>query len=264
MAWFAVHLSIYGAKLREMYHRLGCSEYEAVGILNALWGWGLSNAEKDGFLPFAGKDEIARFLYSRSAGSSLQPEKIVSALVATGWLDETEKGICIHDWDTWQEQWYKALERRKKDAQRKRESRWRPEGEPPPDDHEEGHLPPDPPPPGDPPKGVPEPAQSKYSKDFEEFWIAYPRKIGKSEAYKKYKARLKDGFSPQELLAAAVNYAAVCKRKKTEDEYIKHGKTFLSENTPFIDYLPKKEERDPAEEGSNPFAAYMGDPNGRV
>lgn len=82
-------------------------------------------------------------------------------------------------------------------------------------------------------------AISNYSTDFEEFWSVYPRKVDKAQAYKKYKARLEDGFSHEQLLEAAKNYAAQCKRDRTEDKYIKHGKTFLGESTPFLDYLPK-------------------------
>lgn len=78
-----------------------------------------------------------------------------------------------------------------------------------------------------------------YPKDFEEFWDIYPRKIGKGEAYKKYQARRKDGWSQQELQEAAKAYAEDCKRRKTEKEYIKHAKTFLSDSTPFVDYIPK-------------------------
>ncbi len=80
---------------------------------------------------------------------------------------------------------------------------------------------------------------SNYSTDFEEFWAVYPRKVDKAQAYKKYKARLEDGFSHEQLLEAAKNYANQCKRDRTEDKYIKHGKTFLGESTPFLDYLPK-------------------------
>ena len=56
----------------------------------------------------------------------------------------------------------------------------------------------------------------EYSKAFEEFWKAYPRKIGKGEAYKKYKARLNDGWSKAELLEAAKNYAGRVARERTE------------------------------------------------
>ncbi len=82
-------------------------------------------------------------------------------------------------------------------------------------------------------------AISNYSTDFEEFWSVYPRKADKAQAYKKYKARLEDGFTHEQLLEAAKNYADQCRRDRTEEKYIKHGKTFLGEATPFLDYLPK-------------------------
>lgn len=104
----------------------------------------------------------------------------------------------------------------------------------------------------------PEPKKkaSGYTPDFEQFWLVYPRKVGKGEAYKKYKARLNDGFSEAELLEAATNYAAQCKRDRTEEKYIKHGKTFLSENTPFLDYIKNEAPTDVTESSDdeeNPF-----------
>ena len=89
------------------------------------------------------------------------------------------------------------------------------------------------------PEGKSNKAISNYSTDFEKFWDAYPRKADKAQAYKKYMARLKDGFAHEQLLEAAKNYAEQCKRDRTEDKYIKHGKTFLGESTSFLDYLPK-------------------------
>ena len=41
--------------------------------------------------------------------------------------------------------------------------------------------------PQEPPK---KPKKTEYSTDFQRFWRIYPRKDGKGEAYKKYKARL--------------------------------------------------------------------------
>ncbi len=98
----------------------------------------------------------------------------------------------------------------------------------------------------------------EYSKAFEEFWKAYPRKIGKGEAYKKYKARLNDGWSKAELLEAAKNYAGRVARERTEQKYIKHAKTFLSENTPFTDFLPKGKEAGQilSEDCDNPYAEW--------
>ena len=72
---------------------------------------------------------------------------------------------------------------------------------------------------------------------FDEFWKAYPRRKDKARAYKCYLARLNDGYTEEQLLTACKNYAAECKRNKTEERYIKHGATFLSVNEPFLDYL---------------------------
>lgn len=101
----------------------------------------------------------------------------------------------------------------------------------------------------------PRKAISNYSTDFEEFWSVYPRKADKAQAYKKYKARLEDGFSHEQLLEAAKNYADQCRRDKTEEKYIKHGKTFLGEATPFLDYLPKNAQQESVEvtDDENPF-----------
>ena len=76
-----------------------------------------------------------------------------------------------------------------------------------------------------------------YTCAFETLWSAYPRKKEKAGAYRCYKARLADGFSEDELLLAVKRYADECKLNGTEDRYIKLGSTFLSANTPFMDYL---------------------------
>lgn len=76
-----------------------------------------------------------------------------------------------------------------------------------------------------------------YTCAFEDFWKAYPRKKDKGNAFKKFNARLNSGFSEEELIEAAKNYADECQRNLTETKYIKHPATFLSDSTPFIDYL---------------------------
>ena len=96
-------------------------------------------------------------------------------------------------------------------------------------------------------------AISNYTTDFERFWKVYPRKADKGMAYKKYNARLKDGFSPEEMLTAAAAYAAQCKRQRTEIQYIKLGKTFLGESTPFLDYLKKEDHAESMNDNENPF-----------
>lgn len=60
-------------------------------------------------------------------------------------------------------------------------------------------------------------AIGNYTTDFEELWEAYPRKVDKGQAYKKYKARLEDGFSHEQLYEAVKNYAAQCKNPDEEE-----------------------------------------------
>lgn len=84
-------------------------------------------------------------------------------------------------------------------------------------------------------------SKNDYSDTFLEFWKLYPRKEGKGDAYKKYNARLNNGFSPEEILTATRNYIAEIEKRHTEPQYIKHPKTFLADTLPFTDYLNKQE-----------------------
>lgn len=99
--------------------------------------------------------------------------------------------------------------------------------------------------------------RNTYTKNFETFWAAYPRKADKGQCYKKYKTRLKDGYSPDELLAAATAYADQCRRQRTEPQFIKHGKTFLGDSMSFTEFIPKMntqpEEAPRQDTGGNPF-----------
>lgn len=56
--------------------------------------------------------------------------EIVESLIAQRWIDENEEGdLYLHDWDTWQEQWYKFLKNKEYDAERKRAERARKKAE---------------------------------------------------------------------------------------------------------------------------------------
>lgn len=92
-----------------------------------------------------------------------------------------------------------------------------------------------------------------YTTEFEEVWQEYPRHKEKSMAYKSYHARLTDGYSHEELLSATKAYAAECRKNRTDEKYIKQGKTFFGPNTPFLDYLKKNQPVEEPMNGSNPF-----------
>lgn len=236
MAWISVHEQVIGGKLRNLAKAIGCSQNEALGILVRFWIWGINNADRDGEIIGAEKEDVAEVLTS-GISRSLDPEEVVDAMVLTGWIDINESGLYIHDWEEWQKQWYRAHYTREKATERKRRERQRKKSA-----MQEQEIQPEEPEIMDKEADVPSVESKKdkssgYSTDFESFWNAYPRKVEKGAAYKKYKTRLKDGWSPAELLEAARNYAFECERKRTEKEYIKHAKTFLSDSTPFADYI---------------------------
>lgn len=99
---------------------------------------------------------------------------------------------------------------------------------------------------------------NKYSCAFEQFWDAYPRKKEKARAYKCYLARLKDGFSEDELLLAVKRYADECRCNETEEKYIKLASTFIGPNTPFSDYLRSDYRPLKAPKKSNSFNNFQG------
>ena len=101
-----------------------------------------------------------------------------------------------------------------------------------------------------------------YSTEFECFWEVYPRKSDKGEAYKKYLTRLKDGWSPEQLLTAAKKYRAQIITNRTDQRYIKLCKTFLSDTTPFTDYLTRTERQGEKKDTENPYAEWKEGANG--
>lgn len=259
MAWVSVHDNVIGGKLRELAKEIDCTQEEALGILVSLWLWSLNNADKEGRLISADKEDVLE-AFSVKLVNKMASVGLVDCLIKTRWIDQPEPGVLvIHDWDQWQAQWYKAMERREKDNQRKKEGR-KLSGQAQTDDDGQEEVPDAQPGAieGDPP--VAEPEKPKYAPAFEQFWTEYPRKADKGLAYKKYRARRKDGYSDEDLLIAARNYALQCKMKKTEKDFIKHPRTFLGDAMPFIEFIPKQREaansapvQNPED---NPFSEY--------
>ena len=172
-------------------------------------------------------------------------------MINVGWIDIYDDCLYIHDWQEWQKQWYKAMRIRTFDTERKareREKRRTSNSQESISDISDDTPPPTPSKddfsdsgdekPIKPSSKTTKKAKNDYPTDFEKFWEAYPkaRRIGKAEARKKYQARLNDGWTPEELAAAAKKYAAETERNRTEPRYIKHPKTFLSDSTPFADH----------------------------
>lgn len=251
MAWISVEQTLIGKKLRVLAKDVGCSQNEAIGILINLWLWGMDNASMDGLMDGANIEDISLAL-KPCLSEKLDPEKVVNKLIDNGWIDCSGEELFIHDWEEYRYYYNKYVSEKKQHSKRQREyvarKRAAEKAATQPKEHIEQQE----------EMVVPKEKQVKkspYTSSFEELWSAYPRKKDKGNAYKKYKARLNDGWSEEELLAAVVGYAAECKKNRTDEKYIKHASTFFSETTPFVDYLKKKENVIQAEreDGVNPF-----------
>lgn len=82
-----------------------------------------------------------------------------------------------------------------------------------------------------------------YSPEFEAFWGAYPKREPnpKGIAFRAWQKVLKaQAVTAEDLIRAAANFAAECARLKTEQKFIVHARTFLSQER-WTDYLPRPE-----------------------
>lgn len=90
--------------------------------------------------------------------------------------------------------------------------------------------------------------EEKRKYNFEILWDEYPRKDGKANAFRYYKAWLSGKQTPlgrkkltnDEMLEAIQNYKKQIADRHLEARYIKQGSTFF--NLGILDYLPKEKE----------------------
>lgn len=100
----------------------------------------------------------------------------------------------------------------------------------------------------------PKKMKNTYPPAFETWWATYPRHVEKADAFRAYRARVKEGIAEDDLLKAARNYAAACKRRGQAQEYIKHPATFLGPKRAFEDFLstPTENKRERGEPKCDP------------
>ena len=182
MAWITVDQKLIGGKLRDFAKRSGISQNEAIGILIRLWLWGIDNAEESGRIVAAEHEDIEEAIrpgfleIDRSTISN-----IVDNLIECGWIDQENGSLYLHDWMDWRSYYTSYEQKKAKHAERMR-------------DYRAGKKKSQDPEPEKKPEGSGKTKRNEYAVAFEEFWKVYPRKVDKGNAYKKYQARLNDGY----------------------------------------------------------------------
>lgn len=232
MAWISVHESIIGKKLRSLSKAAGCSQNEAIGLLVRLWLWGIKNADRTGLLIDADKDDVAAIL-TNGLDRNVEAEDAVEAMIKTEWIDDEDGKLYLHDWEEWQQYWYKLIDESAKATERKRRQRER--------ERKEKRK----------STEIKEPAENEsakksekktegYSTEFEELWAVYPFKRGnKAKAARSFSARLKEKWTKDQLIAATLGYADTCAKKRTEEQYVMHASRFLGPDLEFEKFLSR-------------------------
>lgn len=63
---------------------------------------------------------------------------------------------------------------------------------------------------------------------FVEFWQAYPRKVGKADAYRKWVQVVRE-VAPQTVIEGASKYASYCTSNRIEKGFIKYPEGWLND-----------------------------------
>jgi hypothetical protein len=118
MGWMRVDTGV--GQHRKTYHLarlLNVGRREATGLLHDLWSWAQEgNVPDDGDISDIPSTQLAEAMH----WTGTDPEALVTALVASGYLDRSDNHLAIHDWYEWNG---RANEKRRKDNQRKRVER---------------------------------------------------------------------------------------------------------------------------------------------
>ena len=93
------------------------SKQAAIGYLHLLWWWALDYAPQGQVIPPYDAEDVADAM--EYAGD---PAEIVGALITSGFLDNQENSVVIHDWHDYAG---KLLDKRESDRLRKEKARRR-------------------------------------------------------------------------------------------------------------------------------------------
>ncbi len=173
------------------------------------------------------------------AGWEGDPEVFVGAMVDVGFLEKTEKGYVVHEWDI-HNGWASTASIRSAKARNAARVRW---GQDPlplklnadaMQPHSEciatGDAPSPYPSPNPSPKPNPKPKKKggdKYPADFQKFWDAYPRKIGKGAALKAWKKAHPPAMAV--ILNAIEDQKKSRQWMKDDGQYIPHPSTWINQ-----------------------------------
>ena len=236
MAWLQVHQTLKDhRKTFDSADMLEIKPAYMIGLLTCFWLWALDNA------PSGNLAGISARTIARAAGwPEDDADNFVSSIKAAGWLDESEDGdLEIHDWYDYAG---KLIDQREAEKQRSRRRRAKAKTEEettdgrPTDDQEKTvgrvdktrvdktRV--------DKTKGDKSPTSAKPTAQddrFDQFWNAYPRKVGKKAAQNSWK-KIKPTAELFEKIMQSLEAAKHSAQWQRENgQYIPHPTTWLNQ-----------------------------------
>lgn len=85
---------------------------------------------------------------------------------------------------------------------------------------------------------------NKYDAEFLKLWDKYPRKLGKGDAYRHYRASVKTPEDLESIKLALDNYLKYLEINHKEPQYMKHGSTWFNEWHDWIEYESEEEKEE--------------------
>ncbi|WP_287827100.1 hypothetical protein [Oscillibacter sp.] len=244
MAWLQVHQTLKDhRKLFDAADELEIQPVHMMGLLISFWMWALDNA------PTGDLDGITPRMIARAAQWDGPAEKLSTALIRAGWLDEDgDSGkLMIHDWYEYTGKLIDQRQAEKERSQRRRaaaaasangntDDQQTTAGQPPdgrkkargrvdqsrPDQTREGKDPP-------PPSAEGETAgKSAIEVRFAEFWSAYPKKVAKQYALKAWKRLKPDADLHDKIMRAVEAQKRSEQWRRDNGRYIPNPTTWLN------------------------------------
>lgn len=243
MAWLQVHQTLKDhRKLFDAADELEIQPVHMMGLLISFWMWALDNA------PTGDLGGITPRMIARAAQWDGPAEKLSTALIRAGWLDENDDGkLTIHDWYEYTGKLIDQRQAEKERSQRRRaaaaasingttDDQQTTGGQPQTgqrkaagrvdqsrQDQTKGSK--DPPSPSDEGETA---GRSAIEVRFAEFWSAYPKKVAKQYALKAWK-RLKPDAELHDKIMRAVDAQKRSEQwRRDNGRYIPNPATWLN------------------------------------
>lgn len=246
MAWLQIDQTIRDHhKILDAADALETSDAHVTGCLVLLWLWAIDNAP-DGSLAGISEATIAR-----AAKWNGDKAAFIEVLTDVGLLERTPDGLMIHDW---QERAGNLIERRRSDADRKRRERAEKKAREslkasdgrPTDVHTQSRVEK-----SKEEKSIvdgevsPEPPQTDgggsgnlQDQRFDQFWEAYPKKVGKVDARKAWKKAKITGEIFDKIMTAIKDAKASEQWQRENGRFIPNPSTWINQGR-WDDELPE-------------------------